>query len=340
VTAAAAAGPATLAGLIDMVGGRVACLAMSGDQNAKVTLLLFPPGRDRPGYVAKVPTTPSAAGQVAREAAVLRDPGLRALGPVSATIPEPVTTVEHHGRPVLVTTALPGRNMFAEYHRWRHTARPDAVRADFAAADRWLCDLQYRTAGDGCDLSRMLDGAAATIARRFGDDAATLGDVDRVAALGARLAGHRVRRAAQHGDFWPGNLLTAAGRVTGVIDWEHARPDGVPARDPARFALSYSLYLDRHTRPGRRVGGHPGLRAGRWGAGLAYALDGSGWYPDLVRRFMAGALGRLGLPGGCWRDVVLAELASMAAEADHPGFARGHLLLFRRLTGGARGGER
>jgi aminoglycoside phosphotransferase len=337
VTGATAPAPATLADLIDLVGGRVACLAMSEDRNAKVTVLLFPPGQDRPGYVAKVPTTPTAAGQVTREAAVLGDPALRALGPIGATIPRPVMTVEHLGRPVLVTSGLPGRNMFAEYHSWRHTARAATVRADFAAAGRWLSELHRHTARSGCDLASMLDGAAESIARRFGDDAATAADLDRLEGLRCRLSGHRLARVMQHGDFWPGNLLTSDGRVSGVIDWEHARPDGVPVRDLARFAISYSLYLDRHTRPGRRVAGHPGLRADRWGAGLEYAVGAPGWYPELVRGFVAGGLRRLGVPANRWRDVMLAELASIAAETDHPGFARSHLLLFRRLTGGPQG---
>ena len=59
-----------------------------------------------------------------------------------------------------------------------------------------------------------------------------------------------------HGDFWFGNLLTRDGVVSGVVDWEHAAAQGSPLRDAVRFVLSYSLYLDRHTRPGRRVLGH------------------------------------------------------------------------------------
>jgi len=35
----------------------------------------------------------------------------------------------------------------------------------------------------------------------------------------------------------------------------------------------------------------------------------------------------------CWRDVLLADLATSAASADHDEFARNHLLLFRLLTG-------
>ena len=116
--------PRTLAAFIDQVGGRAACLAMSRDPNAKVTILLFPPGAARPAYVAKVPTTDAAARSVEREAEQLAEVGSRVLGPVSATIPKVVATVEHLGRPVLVMTALPGQSMLAAYHSWRHTARP------------------------------------------------------------------------------------------------------------------------------------------------------------------------------------------------------------------------
>ena len=135
-----------------------------------------------------------------------------------------------------------------------------------------------------------------------------------------------------HGDFWPGNLLVAGDRVGGVIDWEAAQADGLPTRDPARFVLSYALYLDRHTRPGRRVPGHRGLRAGEWGAGMAYAIDGNGWFPRQAHGFLADVLRPLGLPPACHRDVLLAELCGIAAEADQPDFAWRHLLLFGRLS--------
>jgi aminoglycoside phosphotransferase len=331
MTPATMAAPPTLAGLIDLIGGRVACLGMSKDQDAKVTILLFPRGQDRPGYVAKVPTTAGAARRVEREAGLLREPALRQLGPISATIPQTIMTVEHLGRRVLVTAALPGRTMLAGYHSWGHTARPAAVRADFAAVGSWLAELHRRTlAGDG-DLGGMLEGTGPAIARRYGDDRATAADLDRLADLQDRLAGHRVARAMVHGDLWPGNLLMADGRLCGVIDWERAQRGGLPVHDLAHFVITYSIYLDRHTRPGRRVRGHPGLRAGRWGAGLEYALNGAGWYPELAGSFVADGLRRLGIPADCGRDVMLAELACIAARADDPEFARNHLLLFRRL---------
>ncbi len=325
--------PRTLAAFIDQVGGRAACLAISRDPNAKVTILLFPPGAARPAYVAKVPTTDVAALSVEREAEQLTEVASRHLGPVSATIPKVVATVEHLGRPVLVMTAMPGQSMLAAYHSWRHTARPKTVAADFAAAGDWLAGLQGAAGSEQISLAQMLDGVTDVIGRRFGGEPGVDADLADLAGLRGRLADHRTPQCVVHGDFWPGNLLVERGRVLGVIDWEAARPAGPPARDLARFVTSYSLYLDRHTRPGHRVAGHPGLRADRWGAGVEYAVDGAGWYPDLARSFVKTGLERLGVPPACWSDVLLADLAVTAATTDHDEFARNHLLVFRRLTG-------
>jgi aminoglycoside phosphotransferase len=327
----------SLADLVDDVGGRVVCLAMSKDPNAKVTVLLFGPGENLPRYVAKVPTTDTAEQSVRREAAGLAQLSRRDTGPIRATVPRVVTLAEHNGRLVLVTTALPGRTMLAAYHSWRHTARPAAVRADLDAASQWLAELQNCTSGPDRELAGTLDWATAVIACRFGDDPGTTEDLGQLSALQDRLAGLRVPQVVMHGDFWPGNLLLAAGRVRGVVDWECARLDGPPTRDLARFVIAYSLYLDRHTWPGRRVAGHAELRAGRWGAGIEYAVNGTSWYPQLAQRFVADGLQRLGVPAASWRDVLLAEIACIAAEADHPDFARSHLQLLRRLwLGGGR----
>ena len=84
------------------------------------------------------------------------------------------------------------------------------------------------------------------------------------------------------------------------------------------------------------MSGHAGLRAGQWGAGLEYAMNGSGWYPELVQQFMADGLQRLGVDPACARDVILAEIACIAGEADGPDFAKSHLLLLRRLRSGGK----
>jgi predicted amidohydrolase len=94
----------------------------------------------------------------------------------------------------------------------------------------------------------------------------------------------------------------------------------------------YALYLDRRTRPGRRVAGHTGFVADSWGAGVAYALDGRGWFPELFRRFLQDGLARLGAAPECWRDAALAGIAEAAALTDDDEFARCNLALFQRLS--------
>jgi hypothetical protein len=92
-------------------------------------------------------------------------------------------------------------------------------------------------------------------------------------------------------------------------------------RDLARFALTYCAYLDRHTRPGRPVAGHPALVAGPASAASVYGIDGSGWFPDAIRGFLVDGLARLGLPATCGRDALLGEVAGLMAETRDARFA-------------------
>jgi hypothetical protein len=241
------------------------------------------------------------------------------------------------GLPALVTTALPGTPMLVAYHRFRHTAHAPAVRTDFAAAAHWLAGFQEATAhGRGpLDLAPGVPEALATALAEENDGPAR--DAERLLswldAVRARLRRHQTVRTAVHGDYWPGNLLLDRGRLCGVVDWERFEPAGSPVRDLARFALGYSSYLDRHACRRGRVPGHPALRAGEPAGCLRYALDGSGWYPDLVRGYLARGLARLGLPRGCGRDAVLAEVAALAAEATDPAFRRRQLDILAALAG-------
>ena len=124
-----------------------------------------------------------------------------------------------------------------------------------------------------------------------------------------------------------------------MVDWEAGATSGEPVRDLVRFALMYALYLDRRTRAGRRVAGHSGLRADSWGAGVEYALDGHGWFPDLFRRFLKDGLNRLGASPANWRDAAFAGIAEIAALTDDQDFARHYLQLFRRVACSQAGGK-
>jgi aminoglycoside phosphotransferase (APT) family kinase protein len=323
--------PARVSDFVRASGLSSLVVGTSKNPNAKITILLVSPETGRPLVAIKVPTTDAAARAIEAEARVLLAlQGVR-LG-VMETTPRVVEILDFGGRPALAMTALEGTPMSTSYLRWRYTAKSANVTAHFVAVGVWLARLQRATAGEVAPLE-MDAGVASRLASRFAADEAVAEAVEPLSAIHARLRRNSVPRTAVHGDFWLGNVLLSSGRVSGVVDWEDGVRSGEPVRDVVRFANMYALFLDRRTtRPGRRVAGHHGLRAGEWGAGVEYALYGTGWFPQLFRRFLRDSLTRLGASPDSWRDAALAGIAEVAAFADDETFAHRHLELFRRLV--------
>ena len=327
----------TLRSLLDAPGTRTVTLAMSKDHDAKVSVLVVRPNESVPRLAAKISTTAAAGEAVQREGRLLVD--LRRLGlrGVIDTIPRFVEMRQHDGHLVLVASALPGVPLTRVYNSWRHTARPRNVAADFALAAGWLARLQDASLGAPAPVDLLAGAAERILARASGhrDRAAVAADVaQRVSRVHDRLTGLVTPRTVVHGDFWFGNILVdraGNGAVSGVVDWEQGQILGEPLRDIGRFPVSYSLYLDRHTRAGRPVPGHRGLRADHHCAGLVYALTGRGWYPEQVRRFLAEGLHRLGLPRSAWYQLAWAAVADVAAGAVDDEFAWRHAELLQRL---------
>ena len=311
-------------------GCAVVLLDGSKDPNSGVTVLVIPPGAGGPELAVKIATTPAAARVIRGEARLLMALRRLNLHEVEATIPKHAGVFDADGMLAVAASVVPGVPMSTGYHAFRHIARPAAVRADFTAAARWLAALHAGTAAAPAAIA-LLDGVAERIITRWPGDAQAGELAQRIGPLAARLAAASTPRTVVHGDFWAGNLLVTRGMVTGVVDWATGELAGEPLRDVVRFALSYSLYLDRHTRPGQPVAGHPGLRADGWGAGIRHAIAGQRWYGHVVRDFVTGALARLGAPAQLWRAALLAGLADVAVTADHPDFAARHRDLLLRL---------
>lgn len=316
-------------------GLRSVVVGVSKDRNAKVSVILVSPTTGRAELVVKAPTSSGAGLAVERERRTLEAVRARLPEPLRGTLPRPVRTVEFDGRPALVATAVPGTPMSVTYLGRGHTATRGRVAADLHAAGTWLAALQEATSSAAEPIG-IASGLEAKLRRRYPDDPRPGELYDRLTELDAQLAVASTPRTVVHGDFWFGNVLLSAGSVSGVVDWESAAASGDPVRDLARFALSYALYLDRRTRRGRRVRGHRGLRADRWGAAVEYALNGTGWFPDLFRGFLEDGLRRLDAPGALWRKLALAGIAELAAHSDDDDFAKRHLDLFLRLAGDAR----
>jgi len=317
--------------LLDVRDMQTIVLAMSKDPNAKLTVLLVPHGQTKPALAVKVPTTEVAEGSVIAERRLLAELQLRLPPQLLVTIPRSTEVVGAEGSPILVVSALPGSPMSTRYHGWRHVATRSAVEADFKMAGSWLARFQAATAAEQRPID-MDGGVADILSSRFADDPSIDAALTRLRNTHARLCASTTYRTAVHGDFWFGNLLAIGDQISGVIDWESGAISGEPLRDVVRFAITYALYLDRHSPAGGRVAGHRGLRSGVWGSGIEFALDGSGWFSDLFREFIAGSLSRLGADPARWRDAALAGIAEVAATADHDAFARLHFQLFARLS--------
>jgi len=324
--------PRTLSELLSGDKTDAIVMAVSKDPHAKVIVLLIPRGSQAPTLAVKVPTTADASAVVEAEGRVLDAVRTRAPAWIRESIPLPIGFVAVDRFRALVTTALPGALMARDYHRWRHITRARDVGADFNAASQWLEQLHVATANARASLD-MDAGVVAGLSSRFDGEPDIASVISTVSAIHAHLRTASTPWTVVHGDYWFGNLLVSGSSVVGVVDWENATISGQPMRDVVRFALAYALYLDRHTRPGHRVRGHEGLRAGRWGAGILYAIAGRGWFPTLVRRFIGDHLERLGAPRGLWRSAALAGVAEVAATADDPEFALRHLQLLRTLVG-------
>ena len=320
---------------MNMPGSAAILLNGSRDPNSGLTVLLIPPDAGEPRLAVKIATTPAAAAVIEGEARLLTGLERLRLPRVGGTLPRHQGAYDVDGLLAVASTVVPGVPMSTGYHSFRQTARPGRVRADFAAAAGWLAGLHADSMAARAPLC-LLDGAGERILARWPDLECARTLAGQAGAVGDRLARASTPRTIVHGDFWAGNLLVSDGAVSGVVDWAAGELSGEPLRDVARFALSYSLYLDRHTRPGRPVAGHPRLRADGWGAGIRYAIAGEHWYGRVVRDFVAGALTRLGAPASLWRDVLLAGIAEVAVTADHPEFAAHHRDLLLRLTGEVR----
>lgn len=304
---------------------RLTVVATSRDENPKAVVMATPAGQPGPTLAVKVAMTGGASYSVRAEAAALERLAGLDPGRVGGTVPRCLALHDTSSGTLLVTTVSPGRPLSVQYHRWRHTGRRRLVEADFRVADVWLSRLH----GLAVPAAPEPPYADAIAARWPGDE------VGEAAAAACRSARERLGSLdsahVAHGDYWCGNILHSGGHVTGVVDWEHTGFGVAPVWDRVRFALAYTLYLDRHTRPDAPVFGHAGLRAGAWGESVRYLLRGRNWYTDCVASFIGATAGGDGPRDGLWRDALLVGLGQVAAGSDQTGFAREHARLLAEV---------
>ncbi|MQS15214.1 aminoglycoside phosphotransferase family protein [Streptomyces kaniharaensis] len=211
----------------------------------------------------KHPRNPRALASLTQERDVLlelaRDERLRGW---RSLVPESVDSRLDAPLPVLLQGWLPGAPADALLSRYPQNATRVAGLSLAAIRTLHRATGRMENAGDRIDdwIGPRLDVITRQVRWcRHDPGAAGLAAVER--RLRERLAHRPMLVAWIHGDFAANNVLLSrdGGRVTGLVDWAGASPDGPSEVDVCTFALALRWLLDR--RPwGRQVVG--ALRTG------------------------------------------------------------------------------
>ena len=322
-------------------------LGIDRDPTAKVTMILFD-GAGLPGAVVKVARQAAGERALRAEHAMLGELWAKPLPTVAGEVPRPLLMERIGGRAVLATTALPGSPLTVRYHEPGHVRDPELVAADLRLAGSWLYRFQCEAQrGEPVPMEEMFDSWVRPVFERYRQRVgwSTWEEqlLDRLTLLATELRDVPVPLVTVHGDYAPGNVLVEKGRVSGVVDWELGRSAGPPFSDLFKFAASYGSYLDRATPPRNGVlPGHPGWAKARerWGsfagwtnaAGFLYAFLGGGWFPDLVRSYLAEHLQRLRLPLAASALFLPVFLAEQAMALDNSYYRDGYRSLLLALA--------
>ena len=162
-----------------------------------------------------------------------------------ALLPQVLDTGTIEGMHYLIEKHVRGTTL--EQAVTRPASRDGALRAAAAALDRLHDVTASEITVDRAMLDRLvLDPVreVAQVAERARVRHASLAALARLSdELCTTLEGQTLALSWTHGDFAPGNILADAdGRITGILDWEFAHPQGLAALDVVFFLLTARVY--------------------------------------------------------------------------------------------------
>lgn len=210
---------------------RLSLLLLTGGPRAvsKAVLLVFAEPAGEPRIALKAPRVPAAVPGVRREAAVLAALGAGRDGPPG--IPRLLFEREAGGVPVIGESVITGRPL-------ESLLTPRSFRSLSLEVTDWLAVLAGRRAALPASAWReaLVEPALARFEREFGA----------VADPGMLRDGAAIARAIgdwpavpEQRDFGPWNLLVTREGGLGVLDWESAVLEGLPALD-LLYYLAYA----------------------------------------------------------------------------------------------------
>lgn len=243
------------------VNGSLASLVITPRFRASSHVIFLVSAGDQaePVVVAKVPRLAQATASIEREVTNLR--AVQNLRPEGfASVPRVVAFEAYRGYPVLVETALVGRPL-----------DPGAVRRDLHGSCQkvttWLGDLQSATQVGAAQTAnwfdRLVEEPLRYFTERFPVSMEETKLLDQTRALVEPLRSLALPAVFEHGDLSHPNLILLKTGQLGVLDWELADPQGLPAYD-LFFFLTYAAFA---LADARSSGSHlPAFQAAFWGA--------------------------------------------------------------------------
>ena len=204
-----------------------------------VVFLIMPEGQPDPVLVAKVPRLAGTSASLSQEAGVLGVVQAQRSGGFDS-VPRVIAFEEYHGYPILVETAIVGRAM-----------DPATVRRDragcCAAVIEWLADVQQTANSTEPDWFERLAQPLRQFAGTFPLSADEEQTLEQTWALLAPLREAPPPLVLEHGDLSHPNLILRPAGGLGVVDWELAVPNGLPACD-LFFFLTYVAFALHNAR--------------------------------------------------------------------------------------------
>ena len=310
------------------------------DRRGRFTAFLFPPASAgaagaRPDRVVKLRRGRGASSETGAALAAEAE----ALAALARELPEPLrrtlpAVLDHggigEGWEFLVLSVLPGRSAYVELQAALFPARlaPGHLRA----AGEWLARFHRATFRRATAWSPPEWGAVAPDGEPQ--------PPEWYRRLRSELDESPWPLAAGHGDYWARNVLfgepgdgslpapslPGGGRLAGVVDWEHFRPEAPPFEDLFHFAWSYGAAFPWR---GRRRSPEEAFRR-TFLAETTVSRE--------VRRYLAAYARDAGLDAGALGD--LFRLFLLARAAAHSGATSREridwLTLYRMLEGAER----
>lgn len=226
--------------------------------SSHVIFLVSTGDQAEPVVVAKVPRLAQATASIEREVTNLR--AVQNLRPEGfASVPRVITFEAYRGYPILLETALVGRSL-----------DPATMRRDLQGCCQkvttWLSNLQSvaQTSSEATTdwFVRLVEEPLRYFAERFPVSAEEAKLLEQTRELVEPLRSLALPAVFEHGDLSHPNLILLKSGELGVLDWELADPQGLPAYD-LFFFLTYAAFA---LADARNSGSYlPAFQAAFWG---------------------------------------------------------------------------